>query len=133
VAGYSGTPLAKKLGVGDGSVVGVVAGDPAPLPSLPFAPTAGMPATGPFDVLLAFVTASSSLAAGLPAWSAAVRPAGALWVSWPKKSARKLVPSDITEDTIRDLALPIGVVDNKVCAVDDVWSGLRLVWRKELR
>lgn len=57
----------------------------------------------------------------------------ALWISWPKKAARRRVPSDLTEDTVRALALPLGVVDVKVCAVDDVWSGLKLVWRRELR
>jgi len=56
---------------------------------------------------------------------------GGLWVAWPKKSSG--VPTDITEDTIRGVALPMGLVDNKVCAIDDTWSGLRVVWRKELR
>jgi hypothetical protein len=60
-----------------------------------------------------------------------MRPNGMIWVSWPKKSSK--VPTDITEDTIREVALPLGLVDIKVCAVDDVWSGLKLVIRKEKR
>jgi hypothetical protein len=56
---------------------------------------------------------------------------GGLWIAWPKRASG--VPTDITEDTVREVALPIGMVDNKVCAIDDTWSGLRLVWRKELR
>lgn len=60
----------------------------------------------------------------------AIFPAGALWYAWPKRSSR--VPTDITEDTLREVALPLGLVDNKVCAISEIWSGLRVVWRKEL-
>jgi hypothetical protein len=62
---------------------------------------------------------------------AAVFPDGACWIAWPKRSSK--VPTDVTEDVVREVALPLGLVDNKVCAVDETWSGLRLVWRKELR
>ena len=69
--------------------------------------------------------------AKLKAYRGKLDPAGVIWVSWPKKSSG--VPSDVTEDTVRELALPLGLVDIKVCAVDEVWSGLKLMIRKELR
>jgi hypothetical protein len=83
------------------------------------------------DIVHAFATRKATLAQTLGALRVAIRPDGALWVSWPKKAAK--VPTDITEDVIRELALPLGLVDVKVCAVDAVWSGLKLVIRKELR
>jgi hypothetical protein len=129
MAGYSGTELPVKLGIKDTSVVGIV-GLLRPA-HLDIAETRG--ATPPFDVLLVFVTLQSELRAGIEGWGADIARNGGLWICWPKKSARKLVPSDMTEDIVREVALPLGLVDNKVCAVDDVWSGLRLVWRKELR
>ena len=95
MAGYSGTPLAKKLGIRDGSRVVALGAPPG------------------YQALLAPL------------------PDAAVWVSWPKKAAR--LPTDITEDTVRAVALPMGYVDVKVCAVDDMWSGLKLVIRKALR
>lgn len=89
-AGYSGTPLAKKLGVKAGCTVAV-----------------------------------------LNEAAAAVFPAGSIWVGWPKRSSR--VATDITQDVVREIALPLGLVDTKVCAISEIWSGLRVVWRKELR
>ena len=83
------------------------------------------------DVVLFFTTERAALARRLDALTAAIKPDGSLWVAWPKKSSK--VPTDMTEDVVREVALPKGVVDNKVCAIDDTWSGLRLVWRKELR
>ena len=131
-AGYSGTPLPKKLGIKDDSSVHITGG---PVPDLPFAATTG--ATAPFDVVLAFVTSVAALEAGIDDWSRRITPAGGLWICWPKKTARKLVPafaaSDMTEDAVRAAALPMGLVDNKVCAIDEFWSGLRVVWRLERR
>lgn len=130
-AGYSRTPLPKKLGIKDGSTVHIAGG---PVPSLPVQPTGG---PAPYDVVLAFVTMDASLRAGITAWSTLITPDGGLWICWPKKTARKLVAafaaSDMTEDVVRDVVLPMGLVDNKVCAVDEIWSGLRVVWRVELR
>jgi hypothetical protein len=83
------------------------------------------------DVLVWFETSAADLAAGLAAARARMTPTAGLWICWPKKAAK--VPTDITEQTIRDIALPTGLVDNKVCAVDATWSGLRLVVRRELR
>lgn len=133
-AGYSGTPLAKKLGIGpDSSLLVLAAPDDyrsllAPLPKgVRFETRAGTR----IDVAHVFVTRRSELERHLAALRRALRPAAALWVSWPKKAAK--VDTDITEDTIRDVALPLGFVDIKVCAVSAIWSGLKLVVRKELR
>lgn len=132
--GYSGTPLVKKLGVAAGARVSALGAPPeyaawlAPLPegariSPRFAATA--------DLVHVFTTSRKQLAAELERCRAKLRPDAVVWASWPKKSAR--LPTDITEDTIRELALPLGFVDVKVCAVSDVWSGLKLVVRKALR
>jgi hypothetical protein len=83
------------------------------------------------DIVHLFSTSKADLASTLKRALQHVRPDAALWISWPKKASK--VPTDITEDTIRDVALPLGLVDIKVCAVDEVWSGLKLVIRKENR
>ena len=133
-AGYSGTPLARKLGIAAGCRVAVVhapdgyAGWLAPLPdSVRFEAKV----SASTDVVHVFVDRRAELKAQLDRLRPRVAPVAAVWVSWPKKASR--VPTDITEDTIRALALPLGFVDVKVCAVSDVWSGLKLVIRKELR
>jgi hypothetical protein len=127
--GYSGTPLATKLGVRADSSVRLVA---APADFALDTPAA-VRRSGPYraDVVLCFVTSYTALAKHVPVLGKAVFPDGSLWVAWPKKSSG--VATDVTEDSIREVALPLGLVDNKVCAVTDVWSGLRLVWRKERR
>ena len=134
MAGYSGTPLPKKLGIKDGSAVAYVSapeGFAALLEPLPDGVTV-KPRLGPgLDVVVAFFTDAAALAQRLPALTKAIFPAGGLWIAWPKRASG--VPTDITEDVIRDIALPTGLVDNKVCAIDDTWSGLRLVVRKEHR
>jgi hypothetical protein len=133
VSGYSGTPLPAKLGVKVGDVICVVA-DPgnareliAPLPA---AVTFG---STPWEaqVVVFFVTERSALAQQVDVLGRAVFPDRSLWIAWPKRSSG--VATDMTEEVIREVALPLGLVDNKVCAIDDTWSGLRLVWRKELR
>ena len=133
-AGYSGTPLAKKLGIKEGSSV-VVLGAPDGyrdlLVPLPDGVTFGSRVTGTTDVVHLFVTQSEGLAGQLAVLRPAIRPDAAVWVSWPKKASK--VPTDVTEETIREVALPLGFVDVKVCAVTAVWSGLKLVIRKELR
>jgi len=134
VAGYSGTPLAQKLGIKPGTRLCAV-GAPqnyssllAPLPD-GVALTRGVSAH--VDVIHLFVTSRAVLATELDRCMAKMRPDAAIWVSWPKQAAK--VPTDITEDVIRAEALPLGLVDIKVCAVDAVWSGLKLVIRKENR
>ena len=133
MAGYSGTPLAKKLGIKEGSRVSV---DSAPsgysdlLAPLPDAVKLdAKPAEA--DVVHVFSTRRAELQRILTRCRRTLKPTAMIWVSWPKKSSK--VRTDITEDTVREVALPLGFVDVKVCAVDDVWSGLKLVIRKELR
>jgi len=134
-AGYSGTPLATKLGIKPESVIRLAGAVPdgaaewlAPLPPGAVVRRAGALRA---DVVLLFTTTRADLAKRIDALGEAVFPDGSLWVAWPKRSSG--VATDLTEDVLREVALPLGLVDNKVCAVTDVWSGLRLVWRKERR
>jgi hypothetical protein len=134
VAGYSGTPLAKKLGIKAGSrLCALHAPDHYDelLTPLPDEVTHARRLDATVDVLHVFVTKQAELRKLLKDARAKLRPDAAIWVSWPKQSAK--VPTDIKEDAIREVALPIGLVDIKVCAIDEVWSGLKLVVRKELR
>jgi hypothetical protein len=132
--GYSGTPLAKKLGIVENSRVFL--SDPpkdylrliAPVPS---GTQVVKKIDGDTDVVHLFTKERARLATLHRSSIKRIRPDAAIWVSWPKKASR--VPTDITEDTIRAVALPMGLVDIKVCAVDEVWSGLKLVVRKENR
>ena len=134
MAGYSGTPLAKKLGIKPGSRLFVAGAPPdyarlvAPLPN-DVKIVSRM--TGDTDIAHLFTTRRADLTAKLRSTLAMLKPAGAIWISWPKKASK--VPTDITEDTIREVALPLGLVDIKVCAVNEVWSGLKLVIRKACR
>ncbi len=133
-AGYSGTPLSKKLGIKEAHRVLLLEAPKeyesllAPLPS---AVVFVKQPDSKVDIAHVFVTQREELAKTLGVLRKKLKPDAALWVSWPKKSAK--VPTTITEDTIRELALPLGFVDIKVCAVTEVWSGLKLVVRKELR
>ncbi|MBL0173557.1 MAG: DUF3052 family protein [Gemmatimonadaceae bacterium] len=133
-SGYSGTPLAKKLGVVAGSRV-YLKNAPAEyaqlMAPLPVDVTFTATVSKQTDVAHVFSDRKSLLSQELVRLRKAIRPDAAIWVSWPKKASK--VPSDITEDTIREIALPLGLVDVKVCAVDEIWSGLKLVIRKELR
>lgn len=86
---------------------------------------------GSYDLIMLFVKSRTELNERFPKLARVLTPAGALWVAWPKKASK--VVTDMTEDAVREIALPLGLVDNKVCAVDDVWSGLRCVIRKENR
>jgi hypothetical protein len=136
MAGYSGTPLPRKLGIRPGHRVALLdapAGFDATLGELPDAVTVRRDLDGadPLDVTVLFVTERHELAARLDGVRRRMAQDGGFWVGWPKKSSK--VPTDITEDVIREVALPTGLVDNKVCAIDDVWSGLRLVIRREHR
>ena len=134
MAGYSGTPLARKLGIAERAKVHVL-GAPTSYRALlePLPPNVEFASKLDRSIHLVhvFTTERAALAKVLRSCRDRLEPQAAVWVSWPKKSAK--VPTDITEDTIRELALPLGFVDVKVCAVDDVWSGLKLVVRKELR
>jgi Protein of unknown function (DUF3052) len=136
-AGYSGTPLAKKLGCKPGGrLVTRFAPAAFAVPELPEGCTVGELADGetagePVDVVIAFFAARAELATTLGDLREAIFPAGALWIAWPRRAAGH--DSDIREQDIRDLALPLGLVDVKVAALGEDWSGLRLVWRTERR
>jgi hypothetical protein len=132
--GYSGTPLAKKLGIVEGSrVVTLHAPDDYArwLSSIPSNVVFEGKVTPLTDIVHVFSATKADLKATLETLRNAIKSSGTVWVSWPKKTSK--VPTDITDNTIRELALPLGFVDIKVCAVSDVWSGLKLVIRKEQR
>ena len=134
MAGYSGSPLVKKLGVKPGSkvlLVGAPDGYRMLLEPLPEAVEFVPRLSASTEIVHLFSAKKVDLESALTAFRKKLNPTAVLWVSWPKKSAR--VPTDITEDIVREVALPLGFVDVKVCAVDEVWSGLKLVVRKELR
>jgi len=126
MTGYSGTPLVKKLGIKDDSVVLLMnAPKDYALRGVTFAKK------GPADIIHLFVTSLKELEKELPQARRAMKIDGAIWVSWYKKAAK--IPTDVTEDEIRNRALKTDLVDVKVCAVDETWSGLKLVVRKALR
>jgi hypothetical protein len=130
MAGYSGTPLPRKLGIKDASrvaVVGAPDGFEATLGELPDGATVKTTARGKADVVVCFLTARSVLERRFDALKRAVYPDGGLWIAWPKRSSG--LSTDLTEDVVREVALDRGLVDNKVCAIDETWSGLRLVHR----
>lgn len=138
-AGYSGTPLAKKLGLKDGHVVGF-AGLPESLAWLTGervfsdveeAASWDALSRDDYDVAHVFTKEAEIVDAALPGLRERIKPDGMIWMSWPKKASK--VPTDVTEDVIRERALKDILVDVKVCAVDATWSGLKLVIRKEFR
>lgn len=134
VAGYSGTPLAKKLGIKEQFKV-LVVGAPADyrtlLEPLPGGVEFVSRPDASVDIAHLFTSQRAELSVALGHYREQLSAQAAVWVSWPKKSSK--LPSEITEDTVREVALPLGFVDVKVCAVNEVWSGLKLVVRKELR
>ena len=133
MAGYSGTPLPRKLGIKPGARLGLMrapAGFAADtLGELPIGVTTREPGRGrdPFDVIVCFARSVKDLARDFSALRGRLAPAGGLWIAWPKKSSG--VATDLTEAEVRLRGLASGLVDNKVCAIDDVWSGLRFVVR----
>lgn len=134
MTGYSGTPLAKKLGIQPGFTLAVV-NPPGEyrqiVDPMPDGVTILSAVSGSTDMVHLFCTQRADLTNVLTRTIAHLRADATVWVSWPKKASR--VPTDITENTIREVALPLGLVDIKVCAVDEIWSGLKLVFRKENR
>jgi hypothetical protein len=145
-AGYSGTPLPRKIGArpGDRALV-VAAPDDAPALFDDDVNVLRRAGGAPLDVVVLFTTARADLARRLPVLRDRLQAAGMIWIAWPKRASgvatdpttglRPAVPAEdvLTENVIRDVALPLGLVDTKVAAIDDTWSGLRLVIRKELR
>jgi hypothetical protein len=130
MAGYSGTPLAKKLGIKPNWLL-YVENEPDDylqlLELLPDGVTWVQPLAGKVNLIHFFTKEAAELAVKLPRFLKKIVEDGVIWVSWPKKAAK--IPTDMTEDVIREMALPLGLVDTKVCAVDEVWSGLKLVIR----
>jgi hypothetical protein len=132
--GYSGTPLTKKLGFKERSLVLLIDAPKDYVQLVAPMPTGVQFISKPIrkvDIAHVFVSRRSTLSKHLSKLRKTLDAQASIWVSWPKKTAK--MPTDITEDTIREVALPLGFVDIKVCAVTDVWSGLKLVVRKELR
>jgi hypothetical protein len=135
MAGYSGTPLVKKLGIKPGhhlALLGAPAGFTATLGDLPDGVAVQNELVGdPLDVIVLFAPDEAALRRGFATAARRLCPAGGLWVAWPKKASG--VPTDLTETEVRAIGLAAGLVDNKVCAVDDVWAGLRFVIRVQDR
>jgi hypothetical protein len=134
MAGYSGRTLVEKLGIKAGMRIAIInppKGYRTTLGKLPSGVTVTSTARGVLPFIHFFTVDRAILEKQLPVLLHALEPAGALWVSWPKKASR--VPTDMTEDVVRAVALPTGLVDVKVAAVDDVWSGLKLVRRLQNR
>ena len=139
--GYSGTPLVRKLGIKSGHVLALLAPPegfddtlgPLPADVAVHRAADGKPPqdAGPLDVVVAFTTTRAGLAGTVEAVRPLMAPACGLWIVWPKRASG--VPTELTDNVIREVALPTGLVDNKVCAIDATWSGLRLVIRRELR
>lgn len=134
MAGYSGTPLVTKLGIREGMRI-LLVNAPESYAKLVSPVPAGVRFTTRLssgtDMVHVFAAEKRRLSEALRASLPKLKEDGTIWVSWPKKSAK--LPTDITEDSVREVALPLGLVDIKVCAVDDVWSALKLVVRKALR
>jgi hypothetical protein len=132
--GYSGTPLGKKLGFKPGFRVycdGAPSNYASLLAPIPEGVTMLKRPGNNLDLVHIFADRKRELDRKIPLMMGRIKPEGMVWVSWPKKASK--VPTDITEDTVRAIALPLGLVDVKVCAVDEVWSGLKLVIRRENR
>ena len=134
MAGYSGTPLPKKLGIGEGAAVALLDAPPqavARLTPLPDGVEIRHDARARADVSVVFCTDRAALRRRRDQLWRLAFPDRAVWIAWPKKSSDAFV--DLTEDHVREVALPLGLVDVKVCAIDDTWSGLKIVVRRELR
>ena len=128
MTGYSGTPLPRKLGIKPGHrVLSLNAPESFALEDLPDGVTVRSSARGTADVILSFHARRADLARKMPRLRALMEPAAGLWIAWPKRASK--LPTDLTEDVVRELALANTLVDNKVCAIDETWSGLRLVIR----
>jgi hypothetical protein len=133
-AGYSVTPLPQKLGIKPASrvmLLGAPEGFSATLGTLPADVRVVTTLRGSADVLVCFTVEQAVLERRIEAIGQAIFPDGGAWIAWPKRASK--VPTDMTEDVVRAVALPLGLVDNKVAAIDETWSGLRLAWRRTSR
>jgi hypothetical protein len=130
MAGYSGTPLPRKLGIKEGHRVGLLDapdGFDRTLGELPDGAETRTSARGSLDVVVFFTASRSAFSRRFDSLARAIFPDGGLWIAWPKRASG--LETDLTEDVVREIALARGLVDNKVCAIDETWSGLRLVYR----
>jgi hypothetical protein len=130
-AGYSGTPLAAKLGIKEGSSLALIGSPPGVITDMPPGVAVTERVRGHADVVVAFFTRRTKLEARVEGLGKMIFPAGGLWIAWPKRSSG--VDTDLDDNVIRDVVLASGMVDNKVCAIDTTWSGLRMVWRLDRR
>lgn len=128
-----GVPLARKLGIAEGSTVALVAAPPGfgLVEDLPAGVSVVRRAQGRADVVVAFFTERRSFERRIESLARMIFPAGGLWIAWPKRAAK--VATTMSDDVVRAVALPLGLVDNKVCAIDETWSALRVVWRQGAR
>ena len=131
MAGYSGTPLPKKLGIAEGTNVALLGAPPGVIDELPAGVNVKRQARGRADVVVAFFTDRRTLERRIEAMAQMIYPAGGLWIAWPKRASG--IATTVNENVVREVALPKGLVDNKVCAIDEIWSGLRVVWRLDRR
>jgi hypothetical protein len=131
MAGYSGTPLPKKLGITEDSCVALIDAPTGVVDDLPAGVMVKRQARGSADVVVAFFIRRRDFERRLETLARMIFPAGGLWVAWPKRASSR--ETDMHEGVVRDVALPLGLVDNKVCAIDETWTGLRVVWRRERR
>ena len=133
MAGYSGTPLVKKLGIKENFKAAIMNAPPDFVRTLDLPPGVKLSSRGPqpLDFAMLFVKSRRELENKFLLCAAKLTPAGMLWISWPKKASG--VATDLTDNVVREIGLAKGMVDVKVCAVDETWSGLKLVVRKELR
>jgi hypothetical protein len=130
-AGYSGTSLPKKLGIAEGSTVALIGAPKGVITNLPPGVTVKSQTRGRADVVVAFFTERQDYERRIDALAKMIFPAGGIWVAWPKRASG--IETSMNENIVREVALPLGLVDNKVCAIDETWSGLRVVWRRERR
>ncbi|MBF6554814.1 MAG: DUF3052 domain-containing protein [Acidimicrobiales bacterium] len=129
--GYSGTPLPSKLGLRPGTTLALLKAPPGVLTEMPSGVVVKHQARGRADVVVAFFVRRMELERRIGVLGTMVFSDGGLWIAWPRRASG--VETDVTEGVVREVALPLGLVDNKVCAIDDTWSGLRVVWRRERR
>ena len=131
MAGSSGAPLPKKLGIVEGSSLALIGAPKGVIGGLPHGVIVKHQARGSADVVVAFFTRRSDFERRIERLAQMIFPSGGLWVAWPKRASG--LDTDVDDGGVRDVALPLGLVDNKVCAIDETWSGLRVVWRRERR
>jgi hypothetical protein len=131
VVGYSGTPLPKKLGIVEGSTLALIDAPHGVIDGLPRGVTVKRQARGTADVVVSFFVRRRDFERRIAVLAKMIYPSGGLWEAWPKRASARA--TDMHEGVVREVALPLGLVDNKVCAIDETWSGLRVVWRRERR